>query len=78
MTTRLSEMKGLEIFTESGKMIGVVQEFIINLETGTVVKILLEPMTRMSSEDLREFLAKKSINYSRVKNVSDAIIIDSK
>lgn len=78
MTIRLSEMKGLEIFTDSGKKMGAAQDFIIDLEKGQVAKILLEPMPKLSSEQLREFLARKSINYSRVKSVTDAIIIESK
>lgn len=75
MTIRLSEMKGLEIFTETGKSMGIAHEFIIDLEKGQVVKLLLEPMKTMSSNELREFLARKSVNYNRVKNVTDAIII---
>ena len=75
METRLSGMKGLEIITDSGRRMGTAEDFIIDLEKGEVVKILLAPIGRLSGQELREFLATKSINYSRVRSVTDVIVI---
>ncbi|MFH1471070.1 MAG: PRC-barrel domain-containing protein [Candidatus Micrarchaeota archaeon] len=75
MTVRLAELRGLEIITERGKKIGRAEDFIIDLGSGAVMKILLEPLGRLSGEQLREFLATKSVNYSRVRNVTDIIVI---
>jgi sporulation protein YlmC with PRC-barrel domain len=68
-------MKGLEIITDTGRRIGAAEDFIIDLEKGEVVKILLAPIGRISGQELREFLATKSINYSRVRSVTDVIVI---
>ena len=75
MTVRISEMRGLEIITERGKKLGRAEDFIIDLGSGGVMKILLAPMGRLSGEQLREFLATQSINYSRVRSVTDVIVI---
>lgn len=75
MATRLSELKGLEVITDSGRRIGRAEEFILDTEKGEVVKILLEPMGKVSGQQLREFLVTKSINYSRVKSVTDVIVV---
>jgi sporulation protein YlmC with PRC-barrel domain len=75
MATRLSDMNGLEIISDSGRKIGSAEDFIIDTEKGEVVKILLSPMGRLSGQELREFLATKSINYSRVRSVTDVIVI---
>ncbi len=75
MTVRLSEMRGLEIITERGKRIGKAEDFIIDLGGGGVMKILLAPMGRLSGDQLREFLATQSINYARVRSVTDVIVI---
>jgi sporulation protein YlmC with PRC-barrel domain len=75
MTIRLEDLKGLDIITDTGRRVGKAEDFIIDLENGTVVKILLAPMGRLAGEELRQFLATKSINYSRVRNITDVIII---
>jgi sporulation protein YlmC with PRC-barrel domain len=75
MTIQLSKLRGFEIISERGRKMGKAEDFIIDLSNGAVVKILLAPMGKLSGEGLREFLATQSINYSRVRNVTDVIII---
>jgi sporulation protein YlmC with PRC-barrel domain len=78
MGVMLSQLKGLDVITDNGRRIGRAEDFIIDTETGTVIKILLEPLGRLSGQDLREFLATKSINYQRVKSVTDVIVISDR
>ncbi len=74
MTARLSKLYGMDIFTDSGKFIGNAQDFIVDLETGEVSRILLEPIPS-GKEDAKKSLRDKSILYKNVKSVEDVIVV---
>ena len=74
MGTKLSRLYGMDIFTDSGKFIGNAQDFIIDLETGEVSRILIEPLPS-NKDDAKRALRDKSILYSNVKSVEDVIVV---
>lgn len=74
MTTKLSRMYGMDIFTDSGKFIGNAQDFIIDTESGEMVRVLLEPLPS-SKEDAKRVLKEKSVMYKNVKSVEDVIVV---
>jgi sporulation protein YlmC with PRC-barrel domain len=74
MTARLSKLYGMDIFTDSGKFIGNAQDFIVDLESGEVSRILLEPIPS-GKEDAKKSLRDKSILYKNVKSVEDVIVV---
>jgi len=74
MTTKLSRMYGMDIFTDSGKFIGNAQDFIVDVESGEVSRILIEQLPA-SKEDAKKALREKSILYSNVKSVEDVIVV---
>ncbi len=74
MTTKLSRLYGMDIFTDSGKFIGNAQDFIVDLESGEVSRILIEPLPS-GKEDARKALREKSIMYKNVKSVEDVIVV---
>jgi len=74
MATRLSKMYDMEIFTDTGKYIGKAQDFILDFESGEVLRILTENLPS-AREDVRKALREKSIMYKSVKSVEDVIVI---
>ncbi|MEW6528875.1 MAG: PRC-barrel domain-containing protein [Candidatus Micrarchaeota archaeon] len=74
MTTKLSRMYGMDIFTDTGKFIGNAQDFILDTESGEVVRVLLEPLPA-SKEEARRVLKEKSVMYKNVKSVEDVIVV---
>ncbi len=74
MATRLSRLYGMEIFTDTGKFLGNVQDFILDFETGEVLRILTEPMPR-DRDDVKKMLREKSIMYKNVKSVEDVVVV---
>ena len=74
MATKLSRLYGMEIFTDSGRFLGNVQDFILDFETGEVLRILTEPMPR-DKEAVRNMLREKSIMYKSVKSVEDVVVV---
>ena len=74
MTTKLSRLYGMDIFTDSGKFIGNAQDFIVDFESGEVSRILLEQLP-MGKDDAKKALRERSILYKNVKSVEDVIVI---
>jgi sporulation protein YlmC with PRC-barrel domain len=74
MSTKLSRLYGMDIFTDSGKFIGNAQDFIVDLESGEVSRILIEPLPA-GKDDARKALREKSILYKNVKSVEDVIVV---
>jgi sporulation protein YlmC with PRC-barrel domain len=74
MATKLSRMYGMDIFTDSGKFLGNAQDFIVDVESGEVSRILIEQLPS-SKEDAKRTIKEKSILYSNVKSVEDVIVV---
>jgi sporulation protein YlmC with PRC-barrel domain len=71
---KVSDLYGKEIFLDNGKFLGTVQEVIVDLEKGVILRLLLEQLPS-SAEKAKEVLRNKSIMYSNVSSVSDVIIV---
>ncbi len=74
MTKRLSEMYGMDVFTDSGKFLGTAQEFLLDVEKGVVSRILLDRVPS-SKEQLKQILKEKSVKYENIKSVEDVIVV---
>ncbi|HIH22875.1 MAG: PRC-barrel domain-containing protein [Candidatus Micrarchaeota archaeon] len=74
MTTRLSRMYGMNIMTDGGKYLGDAQDFIMDVESGEVSRILIEQLPS-SKDDAKRVLREKSVQYKNVKSVEDVIIV---
>lgn len=74
MSTKLSRLYGMDIFTDSGKFIGNAQDFIVDFESGEVSRILIEQLPP-GKEDAKKALRERSILYKNVKSVEDVIVV---
>ena len=74
MTTKLSRMYNMDIFTDSGKFLGNAQDFIVDVESGEVARVLVEALP-VGKEDAKKALREKSILYKNVKSVEDVIVV---
>jgi sporulation protein YlmC with PRC-barrel domain len=74
MTRKLSELYGMDIFTDKGKFLVTSQEFLLDVEKGSVARILLDRITG-SRESLKEVLRNKSVKYENVRSVEDVIVV---
>jgi len=78
MAKRLSTMYDMRVYTISGKEVGSVKDFIVDLEEGRISRFTLEPIMTVSKEDAVRILREKSIFYENVVSVSDIILISPK
>lgn len=74
VSTKLSRLYGMDIFTDSGKFIGNAQDFIVDLEGGEVSRILIETLPA-GKDEAKRALREKSILYKNVKSVEDVIVV---
>jgi sporulation protein YlmC with PRC-barrel domain len=78
MVSRLSEMSGLDVFTEEGKHIGVLDDVSIDPETGRVLGMVVSKLDPKFSEQVGAE-GKKGIvaPYSTVKSIGDIVLMRS-
>ena len=73
MSKRLSEMYGMDIFTERAEYVGKVGDIILNLEQGEIMQLTLSPL-KSSGQDIRRALQEEAIPYNEVIKVGDIIL----
>lgn len=77
MGKKLSEMYGKDIYTQKGAHVGKVEDIILNLERGEIMRLSLKSFRGgvLPNEDIKKVLQAESIGYDEVVNVSDVIIV---
>ena len=67
MTVKVSKIYGMDIYTDGGKFLGRVQEILLDLEKGEVVRLTMEPLNSVSKDEAKRILRDKSVLYKSVK-----------
>jgi sporulation protein YlmC with PRC-barrel domain len=75
MTTKISKIYGMDIYTDTGKFLGRVQDVLIDLEQGKIVRVVMEPLANVSKDEAKRILREKSVLYSSVKSVEDVVVV---
>ncbi|MFA5105793.1 MAG: PRC-barrel domain-containing protein [Candidatus Micrarchaeia archaeon] len=75
MSMRLSRIYGMDIYTDGGKFFGRVQDVIVDLERGEVVRLTTEPLTSITRDEAKRILREKSLLYKSVKSVEDVVVV---
>ncbi len=76
MATLLSDLYGKQIITTTGNKLGLVEDVILDFESGVVSNLLLTKIDNLvKSQNTALELRKNSVSYDRVKNVSETIIV---
>ncbi len=76
MTMFVSELYGKQIITNTGQIVGMVEDVIIDFEEGNVSNLLLTKMEDLvRAQNTAKILSKNSVKYERVKNVAESIIV---
>ena len=78
MGIRISKIYGMDIYTETGKYLGRVQDILLDLEEGRILRLTMEPLTNISKDEAKRILREKSVLYSSVKSVEDVVVVGAK
>ncbi len=72
----LSELYGKNILSTAGDRVGSVEDIILDFDEGKVASLLIKKLENISRADnVSEELRKHSVNFNRVKNMSEAIVV---
>jgi len=71
----MSKLYNMDIFTDTGKFLGRVQDLVVDFEKGEIVRITMEPLNTASKEDAKRILREKSVLYKSVKSVEDVVVV---
>ena len=72
---KVSKIYGMDIYTDAGKFLGRVQDMVIDLERGEVVRLTMEPLSSISRDEAEKILREKSVLYKSVKSVEDVVLV---
>ena len=76
MSKRLSQLYGMDVYTEKAERVGRVEDVILNLEKGEVMRLSLKSFKArtLPSDDVRKIIQEESIGYNDVVRAGDIII----
>jgi len=75
MGVKVSRIYGMDIYTDSGRFLGRVQDIVLDLEKGEVVRLTMEPLSSITRDEAKRILKDKSILYKSVKSVEDVVVV---
>lgn len=76
MSMRVSQLYGKDIFTEKAEYVGKVEDVILNLEEGEVMRLTLKSFrgNQLQPEEIRKVITEESIGFNEVIQVGDIVI----
>jgi sporulation protein YlmC with PRC-barrel domain len=77
MSIKISELYGMEIYTSKAKHLGKVEDIILNLQKGEIMRLTLAPLKSglLSKSKVEEILKENSIGYQDVDTVGDIVLV---
>ncbi len=76
MSKRLSKLYGMNIYTENAEFVGKVEDVILNIKKGEVMRLCLRSFKgrQLPSEEVKKILQEESIGYNEVLKAGDIIL----
>ena len=77
MSKLLSEFYGMNIYTQKATYVGKVEDVILNLEKGEVMRLSLKPLRGGMAQggDVKKILQQESVPYTDVLDVGDIVVV---
>ncbi len=72
---RISEIYGMDIYSDGGAHIGEVRDAIVDLEKGEVSRVLMDEWSSMDRDEVKRMLQHKSILFKNIKNIGDVVLV---
>ena len=78
MGVKISKLYGMDIYSDGAEHVGKVNDIILNLERGEVIRITTEPLKKVSKQHAKKLLREKSILYKNVVSVRDIVLVSKR
>ncbi|MEM4633862.1 MAG: PRC-barrel domain-containing protein [Candidatus Anstonellaceae archaeon] len=75
MVVKISKIYGMDIYTDGGKFLGRVQEILLDLEKGEILRLTMEPLNSVSKDEAKRILRDRSVLYKSVKSIEDVVVV---
>lgn len=75
MTSRISKLFGMDIYSTTAEYKGKVFDLVINLEKGRIETITTEPLKFRSKMEAKKVISEKSIPFRNVRATKDIILV---
>ncbi len=77
MALKVSQLMGMDIYTDNAQHLGKVYDVIIDLQAGELVRLTLEPIKASSKDEARKIFKEKTIMFRSVKAVSNIVLVSN-
>ncbi|MFH1200650.1 MAG: PRC-barrel domain-containing protein [Candidatus Micrarchaeota archaeon] len=75
MAVKLSQLMGMDIYTDNAQYVGKVYDVILDLQKGEIARLTLEPIHVTSKEEAKRVFREKTVLYKSVKAVENIVIV---
>lgn len=77
MSKRVSELYGMDMYTQKGQYVGKVADVILNIEKGEVMRLSLQAFKggTIPGDEVKKIIQSESVGYDEVVEVGDIIIV---
>ena len=74
---KMSEMPGLDIYTDNAKYLGKINDLVIDLQKGEVARLTLQPVESLLGAS-QQWIKDNTIAYRNVVSVADIVVVSSR
>ncbi|MDP2717600.1 MAG: PRC-barrel domain-containing protein, partial [Candidatus Micrarchaeota archaeon] len=75
MSMKMSQLIGMEVYTDKADHIGKIYDVIIDLQKGEAARLTLEPIRASSPEEAKRIFREKTVMYKSVRAVEKIVIV---
>ncbi|MCL4403649.1 MAG: PRC-barrel domain-containing protein [Candidatus Marsarchaeota archaeon] len=73
----MTEIYGMDIYSDSGQYLGEVRDAIVDLESGGISRLLMEEWRSANAAEIKRILKEKSVLFKNIKNISDVVLVSA-
>ncbi len=73
----MTEIYGMDIYSDSGQYLGEVRDAIVDLEGGGISRLLMEEWRSANAGEIKRILKEKSVLFKNIKNISDVVLVSA-
>ncbi len=77
MTMKMSQLIGMDVYTDKADFVGKIYDVIIDLQKGEAARLTLEPIRATSKDEAKRIFKEKTVMYKSVKAVGKIVVVSS-
>lgn len=74
---KLSDLPGLDVYTDNAKFLGKINDMIVDLQKGEIARITLQPIESLMGTS-PQWIKDNTVAYRNIVSVGDIVVVSSK